>query len=89
MSWTLTPAVKTVIHGIFRKPKSLIEMAEIANKALPDFLGEKEAEGRRDFPQIMIADVFATSHIVPLTNRINGLPECAGSDADLKALSDS
>jgi hypothetical protein len=63
----------TFIHGLVSEPSTLIDLAEEANALLPDFLDAALAEGRRDFPQVIIADDFETSYIVPLAMHIIGL----------------
>lgn len=77
MSWTLTPHITTLLHGLFAYPSSLADLASRANRLLPDFIDAALAEGRTGFPQILIADEFQDrSYLVLLALRRNRLRPC-------------
>lgn len=76
MSWTLTPQITTLLHGLFAYPSSLAELASKANTLLPDFIDTALAEGRSEFPQILIADEVQDSDIVLMTLHMNRLHSC-------------
>eukprot|EP00892_Ulva_mutabilis_P006794 jgi/Ulvmu1/4487/UM002_0212.1 len=76
LSWTLTPQVTTLLHGLFAYPSTLAELAQQANRLLPDFIDAALAEGRTGFPQILIADEFQDSYLVLLSLRRNQLRPC-------------
>lgn len=80
MSWTLTPQITTLIHGLVSYPSTLLQLADSANVLLPDFFDAELAEGRKDFPQILISDHFQSAYLVPMSTRINRIPACLGAD---------
>lgn len=76
MSWTLTPHIKTLLHGLYSFPSTLAELASTANPLLPDFVDAALAEGREQFPQILIADDVQGAYLVLMALRINHLQPC-------------
>lgn len=76
MSWTLTPHITTLMHGLFAFPSSLRQLASQANPLLPDFVDAALAEGRTHFPQILIADDVQQAYLVLMALRINHLQPC-------------
>jgi hypothetical protein len=79
MSWTLTPQFTTLVHGLVAYPSTLLQLADAGNALLPDFFDAQIAEGRIEFPQILIADHFQSSYLVPMTTRINRIRPCLGT----------
>jgi hypothetical protein len=80
MSWTLTPQITTLIHGLVSYPSTLLQLADSANVLLPDFFDAQLAEGRKEFPQVLITDHFQSAYLVPMSTRINRIEPCLGAD---------
>lgn len=55
MSWTLTPHVFTMIESLYKHPKTLIELAQEANKQWPSFV-DWMIQGNYTWPDIVIFD---------------------------------
>ncbi|CAG9318692.1 unnamed protein product [Blepharisma stoltei] len=73
ISWTLTPNDQTVIGTVKPKnPHTLIELADIANPYLPDFVNEMMAK-RYQIGNILIIDHFESSAIMNVTYLMNGI----------------
>lgn len=80
MSWTLTPQLTTLLHGVVSYPSTLLQLADSANVLMPDFFDAQVAEGRTEFPQILISDHFQSAYLVPMAMRINRINPCLGVD---------
>eukprot|EP01139_Manchomonas_bermudensis_P011044 Amastigsp_a341895_43.p1 type:complete len:334 gc:universal Amastigsp_a341895_43:95-1096(+) len=67
ISWTLTPNAATVLGTLLpNQPKSLLELAQIANVALPGWVAGLNATGFPLLGNIFIIDSYETSEIVRL-----------------------
>jgi hypothetical protein len=55
MSWTLTPNVFTMIESLYKHPKTLLELAQEANKEWPLFV-DWMIQGNYTWPDIVIFD---------------------------------
>lgn len=57
MSWTLTPHVTTMIESLYKHPKTLIELANEANKEWPSFVNWMTSYNYT-WPDIVVFDSF-------------------------------
>jgi len=73
MSWTLTPNADTILESIIPgTPKTVIELADIANRDLDNFWNTVVVQDGFKYPvfsNILIIDDYTTSPIVEITQR--------------------
>jgi hypothetical protein len=55
LSWTLTPNIFTMIHSLYNQPKTLLELASIANSKWSEFVDWMRAHNHT-WPDIIIFD---------------------------------
>ena len=63
LSWTLTPNVFTMIESLYKKPKTLLELAQEANDAWSEFV-EWMVQGNYKWPNIVIFDFILQNQSV-------------------------
>jgi len=61
LSWTLTPNVFTMIESLYKKPKTLLELAQEANNAWPAFI-DWMIQGNYTWPDVVIFDFVQKNH---------------------------
>lgn len=74
VSWTLTPNNTSVLDMLIPwKPKTLLQLADAGNKALPSFWIKAKKAGWR-MGNILIIDHYEASEIVKIIWEANGIP---------------